>query len=143
MNPTSSPGVPGKTLADGEHFYERSFGEKGRVVFNGTRIDDFSEGRPYEHPRPYILAIGRVVWQKFDVLLNAFERVKSEGFDLILAGDGEEMASLKQLAEKLGVAGQVHFFGRADRKKAVSLFLGAAFVVLSSRVDEGMPVVCT
>jgi glycogen synthase len=136
-------GCSRKTLEDGERFYGRGFGERGRVVFNGTRLADFGEGRAYMHERPYVLAIGRMVWQKgFDVLLHAFQRVKEEGFDLILAGDGEELVRLRSLAAELGVGGKVHFLGRADRLKAVSLFLGAEFVVLPSRVDEGMPVVC-
>jgi glycogen(starch) synthase len=136
-------GCSRSTLRDGEEFFGREFGERGRVVFNGARVQDFAAGEPYFHKRPYILAIGRVVPQKgFDVLLRAFARAKPAGLDLIIAGDGSELAGLKESARELGVEAAVTFPGRVDRGKTVSLFLGAQFFVLPSRADEGLPVVC-
>lgn len=136
-----------KTLADGEAFYGRPLGARGHVVFNGARIEDFAGmgggGAPFSHPRPYILAIGRIVPQKgFDVLLRAFAQADTAGHDLVIAGDGPELSALQALAAELGIAGRTFFPGRADRTQAVSLFRGAAFLVLSSRADEGLPVVC-
>lgn len=133
-----------KTLSDGEAFFGRPLGERGHVVFNGARLEDFAGPvPPYSHPRPYILALGRLVPQKgFDVLLRAFALAQTGGHDLIIAGDGPEAPALEALAAELGVAERVYFPGRADRARAVALFRGAAFLVLSSRADEGLPVVC-
>lgn len=132
-----------KTLEDGEAFYEKPFGSRGRVVFNGANIQDFDSPSTFPHPRPYILAIGRVVPQKgFDVLLRAYAAAGDLGNDLVIAGDGAELPALKQLAAELKIADRVLFSGRADRPTTVALFRSASFFVLPSRADEGLPVVC-
>ncbi len=138
-------GVSAKTLADGEAFLGQSLEHKGRVIFNGASVDDFRVAEPYQHDRPYVLALGRMVPQKgFDVLLQAWKQVQPEGVDLLLAGDGPDLDAYRDLAKKLGLteSAGVHFLGRADRPKTASLFRGAMFVALPSRTDEGLPVVC-
>lgn len=138
-------GVSGKTLADGEAFLGEPLGDKGRVIFNGARVDDFRAADAFEHPRPYVLALGRMVPQKgFDVLLKAWRKVAPGGVDLLLAGDGPNLDELRGLAASLGLteSAGVTFLGRADRPKTASLFRGCRFVALPSRTDEGLPVVC-
>lgn len=133
----------GKTLSDAEEFYGQSFGDRGRVIFNGASLTDFATATPYVHPRPYIFAIGRLVPQKgFDVLLRAFADSGIASHDVLIAGDGPDRAELEQLARSLDLSGRVHFLGRCDRSKVPSLFRGASFFVLPSRTDEGLPVVC-
>jgi glycogen(starch) synthase len=124
------------TLADLETFSGLHFADRGSVVYNGIRLEDFDGGEPYQHPRPYILGIGRHVAQKgFDVLLNAFAQSGLATHDLLLAGDGPEHTALQRLASELLPAGRVTFLGRADRPKAVSLFRGCDFFVLPSRQE--------
>jgi len=138
-------GVSAKTLADGEAFLGASLEGRGRVVFNGASVADFRTAEPFEHPRPYVLALGRMVPQKgFDVLLKAWHRVAPEGVDLLLAGDGPDLAELRGSAAGLGLTADrgVKFLGRADRPTTASLFRGCLFVALPSRTDEGLPVVC-
>ncbi len=133
-----------KTLTDAEEFYGRPFGVRGRVIFNAARLDDFEAATPHRHPRPYIFAIGRVVPQKgFDLLLKALAASDAHDHDLLIAGDGSELESLRQMAAGLGIQGRVHFLGRAERERVPSLFRGASFFVLPSRSDEGLPVVCS
>lgn len=135
-------GCSAKTLRDVEEHAGISTGARGRAIFNGANLDDFTQAEAYAHPRPYILGIGRVVPQKgFDVLIKAYAQVNPVSHDLIIAGDGTERETLEQLADSLGLQERVHFVGRADRPKAVALFNGASFVALPSRADEGLPVV--
>jgi glycogen(starch) synthase len=138
-------GCSAHTLAEGEAFFGKPFGSRGRVVHNGVRCEDFRGVAPYRHPRPYLFALGRHAPQKgFDVLLRALARLKQEGeesHDLLLAGDGPERQNLEKLAGELGLGAQVKFVGRANHEEAVRLFLGSSFFVLSSRADEGLPVV--
>ena len=126
-----------QTLAEAEAFYGKPFGERGRVVYNGIRLEDFRNAAPYPHPRPYVLGIGRHVPQKgFDVLLRAFAQLVAAGeatHDLLLAGDGAEHQSLQQLAADLGLSARVKFLGRMDRPQTVRLFAGCSFFVLPSR----------
>jgi glycosyltransferase involved in cell wall biosynthesis len=135
-------GCSRKTLEDGEEFFGQKLGARGRIVFNGASIEDFDGAHGYVHSRPYILAIGRMVSQKgFDILLQAYSNANVE-LDLIIAGDGPELENLRLRAKDLRIEERIKFVGRADRKLAVSLFVGSEFFVLPSRADEGLPVVC-
>ena len=127
----------GQTLQEAETFYRHPFGERGQVIYNGIHLSEFEGVAPYEHQRPYMLAIGRHVPQKgFDILLRAYALLRAQlpdAPDLILAGDGDERSTLEQLSGELGLAGTAHFVGRAERAKTVSLFASCAFFVLPSR----------
>lgn len=125
------------TLKEAEEFYGKSLGSKSSVIPNGIRLGDYSGVVPWQHPRPYILGIGRHVIQKgFDVLLRAvdllWKRRKWDG-DLVLAGDGPERRALENLAEQLGIRSRVLFTGRVDRKQTTALFAGCELLVLPSR----------
>lgn len=136
-------GCSRKTLSDVMSHAARHYPEKSCHIFNAGRIEDFATGQPFQHHKPYILGIGRMVPQKgFDVLIRAFVQAADRDHDLILAGDGPELQALKSLATRVQADGRTLFFGKADRQQAVSLFLGASFVALPSRADEGLPVVC-
>lgn len=130
-------GCSGQTVQEAEDFMGAPFTEHGRVVFNGIRLADFEGVTPYSHPRPYILGIGRHVPQKgFDVLLQAFARMlqlTDVPTDLILAGNGPLHDALKKVSQDMGLENRVHFVGRVDRPKTVSLFKGCSFFVLPSR----------
>lgn len=124
------------TLADLETWWGQPLGAHASVMYNGIRPDDFATVAPHAHPRPYLLGIGRVVPQKgFDILLDAFAEATLEGHDLLLAGEGPELAALRQRARDRGVADRVHFLGKVDRPQAVALFKGCSFFVLPSRME--------
>jgi glycosyltransferase involved in cell wall biosynthesis len=53
-------------------------------------------------------------------------------------GDGPEKESLEQLAEKLGVAQQVRFYGSIDHDKTLALLKASDVFVLNS-IYEGLP----
>lgn len=117
---------------------ERGVAAKGRVTYNGVDLARFADKSAYQYPRPYILAYGRLSYEKgFDLLLNAFAKVRSElgEADLILAGAGDESANLQALALDLGIGARVQFWGRATPKEVVQLLNGAALVVIPSRAE--------
>jgi glycogen(starch) synthase len=126
------------TLDDVREFHAQrggaAFDDRSRVVYNGIRLADFEGAEAFEHSRPYILGIGRLVPQKgFDVLLRAFAQARLQEHDLLLAGEGAQREPLEVLARELGVGDRVRFVGRADRPTAVALFRGCSFFVLPSR----------
>ncbi len=124
------------TLDDMEGYFGAPFGDRAGVIYNGIETRDFLQGEPYAHPRPYVLGIGRMVAQKgFDTLVRAFAQADMPGYDLLLAGDGEERPALQTLTTSLGLNTRVHFSGRADRSMAVALFKGCAFFALPSRQE--------
>ena len=122
------------SLNDLEAFSSASLTGRARVIYNGISLADFAEDwGTHHHPRPYVFAMGRLVKQKgFDVLIEAWKRAELGQFDLILAGDGPELAALKELA---GDTKSVHFWGRAGRADVVRLLRGCAWFVLPSRVE--------
>lgn len=132
------------TLAEAQEWSGIDLGGRGSVVYNGVSLDDF-DVHPAASPtgRPYVFAIGRLVPQKgFDVLVRAFASAAREGFpyDLVLAGDGSERASLQALAGDLGVRERVAFLGATSRGDVPALFGGSEFFVLPS-LHEPMGIV--
>jgi glycogen(starch) synthase len=126
----------GNTLEDLEQWWGKPFGARGSVVHSGVRMADFADVTPYSHPKPYLFAIGRMVPQKgFDLLLEAFARANLSGFDLLIAGDGPEKASLEARAQTLKLGSSVRFLGRKDRRAVAELFAGCEFFVLPSRLE--------
>jgi glycosyltransferase involved in cell wall biosynthesis len=112
------------------------------VVPNGYHPEEFEAGGIYSHPRPYVLGLGRLEWQKgFDVLIEALARVDRPDLDLLLAGDGAARADLDARARARGIGRRVHFLGTTDRHTTVALLRSAALVACPSRF-EGAPLVC-
>lgn len=129
-----------KTLDDVEAFVGHEIAG-ARVIFNGTDIPSFAEATPLELG-PYVFAIGRLVPQKgFDVLLRAWSKIEHHGHRLLIAGSGPTETELRELADDLGVAKSIEFYGAADRDIVPRLFAGATAVAIPSRVDEGLPLV--
>jgi glycosyltransferase involved in cell wall biosynthesis len=108
------------------------------VVGDGFDPGEFAGRAPYRHPRPYVLAMGRLVEKKgFDMLVRAFASMAMDypRHDLLIAGDGEERAKLERLIGELQMQSRIHLLGFADRQKTISLFLGCEFFALSSRLE--------
>ncbi|MDE0004451.1 MAG: glycosyltransferase [Rhodospirillaceae bacterium] len=102
-----------------------------------------------------VKTLGRFVHKKgFDVLLRAVAIAAQRGvpFKLEIGGDGPESSSLKELADRLGIGGQVKFRGWID--DVATYFADADVFVLPSRSEAfgivlleamacGVPIVAT
>lgn len=83
---------------------------------------------PGRAPRPYFLYVGRLVKLKgVDTLIRAFRRYPDA--DLVIAGDGEERASLARLAEGMP---NVSFAGAMTQDRLASLYRNAVALVMPS-----------
>ena len=126
-------GCSRSTLEELESYFGRQLGQRGAVVHNGVGLEAFESGAGWVHTAPYFLAIGRVVAQKgFYELIKAYAASGVMDIDLLLAGDGPDMARLRALRAELGLSGRVHFLGRAGRTAVHSLMRGATGVVVPS-----------
>lgn len=129
------------TLTELLEWYGDPMTGRSGVIYNGIRVDDFESVKPYEHPRPYILGIGRVVPNKgFEILIKAIAKCKGKDFDLIIAGDGPELPRLREMVDTMGMSDRIHLIGHADRKTAVRLFKGCLLFTLPS-LDEPQGIV--
>lgn len=87
---------------------------------------------PWPPGGPVLVAVGRLVRQKgFDLLLEAFARLRMPELRLAILGEGPDRAALEAQAARLGVAGRVMMPGHVTQP-AGWLAHAAAFV-LSSR----------
>ncbi len=106
------------------------------VIHNGVDLALFAQGEPYPHRRPYLLAMGSLFRRKgFDVLLEAFARIRGDEVDLLIAGDGPELIRLTELASRLGVSNQVRFLRHVSGQEKINLFRSALLLVVPSRCE--------
>lgn len=90
-------------------------------------------------PAPYLLSVGRLVHQKgFDLLIRSFSLIAKDYTDinLVIAGEGQEAASLHALVAQLKLEDRVYLAGRVQDVPA--LMRSALAFVLASRY-EGFP----
>jgi glycogen(starch) synthase len=137
-----------RTLSDAEAFLGRPLGVRARVIYNGCE-PDAPGAAEHTQSRPYILAMGRLVLQKgFDLLIRAYDLAYGGDAapatpppDLLIAGDGPERGALERLVATPRRDGSIRLLGRVDHAAARSLVRGSSLYVLSSRSDEGLPMV--
>jgi GalNAc-alpha-(1->4)-GalNAc-alpha-(1->3)-diNAcBac-PP-undecaprenol alpha-1,4-N-acetyl-D-galactosaminyltransferase len=87
----------------------------------------------------FVLNVGRLVSQKnHDLLIRAFARteISTDGWNLILVGDGERREDLDALVNTLGIQSKVRFVGEHQDTK--EWYLKSSIFVLTSNY-EGMP----
>lgn len=108
------------------------------ILRNGISVSEFTSA-PGNLVKPYVnekmvFAIGRLVEQKgFDLLLAAWKQVTYPLATLVIAGDGPELSSLKQLVADYGLKDTVRFVGFVDRHELAAYFHSATMFVLPSR----------
>lgn len=108
------------------------------VVHNGVDVHRFSKAKPNLVARPYILAVGQLVFHKgFDILIKAFAPLigKYPLVDLWIAGDGSHRQALEMLTREREMDGRVKMLGRVDENTVASIMAGALFIVVPSRKE--------
>lgn len=111
---------------------------KSRVIQNGVDSDLFKEPTLFRHSKPYIVALGRLTFNKgFDLLIEAFARCQiNDRPDLIIAGAGEDQSALVDQVKRLGLQDAVHFCGHVPREQVPGLLKGSLGVVVPSRSES-------
>jgi glycosyltransferase involved in cell wall biosynthesis len=113
------------------------------VVPNGVDPEEF---HPIikDNTEIKILCVGRLIKRKgMDHLIEAFKRVQdsepNKQLSLVIAGTGDEEASLKDLARALDLSDSVHFLGFVDRSEMPRVYQDADVFCLPSE-HEGMSI---
>jgi len=111
-------------------------------IYNPVDAEDVQAevDKPFEHPKPYIVALGRFhEVKRYDLLIDAYAKSKmKDDCDLIIVGDGELRDSLENQVNNLRLYGKVHFAG--TQSNPFPYLAGAEFLTLSSRT-EAFPMV--
>jgi len=107
------------------------------IIHNGVDTDRFHPSvvsNRSDH-RPTIISVGRLVgWKGLHVVIEAMVHLPQDVQYLVI-GEGAEREPLKQLAERLGVAGRVHFVGRIPHND-LPAWLGRADVFVQPSIGE-------
>ncbi|HYP38960.1 MAG TPA: glycosyltransferase family 4 protein [Chloroflexia bacterium] len=120
------------------------------VVYNGVDLERFTpdgarDGEVLakyglEAPsleRPALLYAGRLVrWKGVEYLIKALPLVAPKSTVLWIAGEGTYEGTLRELAERLGVAGRVRFLGKVEQDELAALYRSCAMLVATSFVNE-------
>jgi glycogen(starch) synthase len=112
------------------------------VIYNG--ISPSAEApSPLEFDPPTVLCLGRLAREKgFDLVLQAVALICSRfpRLRVVIAGHGEQRATLERLAEMSGLARNVTFIGWVRPDNVPALINSATVVVMPSR-QESFPLV--
>lgn len=117
--------------------FDPTLAPKLQLIPNALPVPEI-EPAPLPWP-PRLLAFGRVVHEKgFDLAIEAFVRVAAAcpEVTLTLAGDGDELDSLKSLAQKTGFASRIHFTGWIEPHEIPALLNRHSIVLMPSRWRE-------
>ena len=116
--------------------------KKAFIIPNSiTRNERQAAKNKGEFPQPFILAVGRLAYQKgFEFLLQSFKNVSQPNpeWSLVILGEGSERASLEAMVKALNIEDRVHLPGR--HPDPMSVMEQAPIFVMSSRY-EGFPIV--
>jgi glycosyltransferase involved in cell wall biosynthesis len=146
--------VPCNGVADGLVTNYGLRREKIAVIGNPIDLDAVQAAARAEPeialPEKFIVAVGRLAWQKgFDLLLRAFAALDDTRYRLLILGEGPERANLMNLACELGVGDRLLLPGfltnpwsvlaRADAFCLSSRWEGFGHVVIEA-MATGTPV---
>lgn len=111
-------------------------------IYNPVDVDDITAqiDKPHDHPRAYIVALGRFhEVKRYDLLISAYAQSKMHAdCDLVIVGDGDLRPELESQVKQLALENKVHFEG--TQSNPFPYLAGAKFIALSSRT-EAFPMV--
>lgn len=118
-------------------------GVRVMLVPNGVDLDRFhpGEGIPDQGPLR-LLCVARLIKRKGqEQLIEAVRILADLGVDIFLdlVGTGDAESDYRALADRLGIAGRVHFLGYIPREQIPEVYASAHLFVLPS-YNEGMSV---
>jgi glycosyltransferase involved in cell wall biosynthesis len=119
--------------------------ERARIIRGGVNVDDAARAQPFNRRRPYVFSASRLDLRHkaVDVLIKAFSLIAPEfpELDFLIAGDGPQRMQVEELIAALHLETRVHLLLSLAHDDLWSLYKGAVFFVMLSRMAEGLPLV--
>jgi glycosyltransferase involved in cell wall biosynthesis len=127
------------TLSNMRQFYAPEL--EGNLISLGiTRLDCYPNSRTeygFKDEDILIVTVGRLVPRKaIDQLIHMVGRLKKKHVHLLVVGSGPEEQNLRDMAGKLGVSEQVHFYGYVEDCEKYRI-LGMSDIFVSTSQHEG------
>jgi len=86
-----------------------------------------------------VVFLGRLAFEKgVDLLLDAWKAADTQGYKLLIVGDGEDRVSLEEQAQRIS---DVEFVGWLERPRALAEVAASSYLVMPSRWYEGLSMV--
>jgi glycosyltransferase involved in cell wall biosynthesis len=111
------------------------------VISNGVESDIFS---PASHPRQQgrwrLITVGRLsVTKRIDILIDAVELLKKQGYDIIftIAGGGSGLPLVERLVAERNIGGIINVLGRVPNEQMADLYRKND-IFISATMQEGM-----
>jgi len=114
------------------------------VIPNGIDVDHFTPTGAPRRTRPTLLFVGRLQpYKRVDLLLEAVARLVRDDLDveLLVAGSGDQVRELQELAESADLSHHVRFLGFVSEEEKLDLLRSAWIHVLTSP-KEGWGITC-
>lgn len=94
---------------------------------------------PVPQQKPFrLISIGRLLhWKGFYLGLKAFAQLNQPQAEYWIVGEGPDRQLLERLAESLGIASQVHFWGQLPREETLKKLAACHGLVHPSLHDSG------
>ncbi len=111
-----------------------------KVLLGGVDLPSIAAAPVQLSTKPYFFTARRLEYVKgIDILLRAFAGVSSSlpEHELVIAGSGPELDTLRNLALNLNLSARVHFLGTITRDEVYSYMKGAVAHVCPSRAESG------
>ena len=111
-----------------------------QVLLGGVDLPSIIAAPRKERAKPYFFAARRLEYVKgIDILIRAFADISTllPEHELLIAGSGPELQSLKDLANELNVSSKVHFLGTLTRDEVYVYMKGAVAHICPSRAESG------
>ena len=105
------------------------------VIPNGIDVDHFTPTGAPRRTRPTLLFVGRLQpYKRVDLLLEAVARLVRDDLDveLLVAGSGDQVRELQELAESADLSHHVRFLGFVSEEEKLDLLRSAWIHVLTS-----------
>lgn len=105
-----------------------------KTVYNGVDLSRFENTNNSISTKEYIFSFGRLETHKgFDILIQAFSRLKNQDLHLLIAGEGSQLDELQKQAKQLLLLNRISFLGRLSPEEIASYSSQARVNVIPSR----------
>lgn len=104
-----------------------------RVIYCGIDSTHFSPVPELRAATPHFAYLGRLKrYKRVDLVIRAFARANIAGATLEIAGAGDSLRDLQQLADSLDLGAKVRFLGRVSEEEKLALLRRAWALVFTS-----------
>ena len=118
---------------------------RARIIRGGVNLEAAARSLPFRRERAYLFSASRLDLRHkaVDALVQAFGLIAAEfpEVDLLIAGDGPQRGQIEKMIGRLSLQRRIFLLSSLPHDELWSVYKGALFFVMLSRMAEGLPLV--